>query len=85
QHVPAAAFAALDQPIESDVVAADDDAARDVVLGLVAGIPVLRAFDGGSLVNAIGIETFAATLLTCNLRHTGKGTLRLLGLEGRTS
>jgi NADPH-dependent F420 reductase len=86
QHVPAAAFAALDQPIESDViVCGDDDAARDVVLGLVAGIPVLRAFDGGSLVNAIGIEAFAATLLTCNLRHSGKGTLRLLGLEGRTA
>ncbi len=85
QHIPAAAFAALDAPIESDViVCGDDDDARAEVLGLVAGIPVLRAFDGGSLVNAIGIEAFAATLLTCNLRHTGKGTLRLLGLEGWT-
>jgi len=85
QHIPAAAFAALDAPIESDViVCGDDDGARTEVLGLVAGIPVLRAFDGGSLVNAIGIEAFAATLLTCNLRHTGKGTLRLLGLEGWT-
>ncbi len=85
QHVPAAAFAALDVPLESDVVVCgDDDGARGVVLNLVAGIPDLRAFDGGSLVNAVGIEAFAAVLLTCNLRHRGKGTLRLLGLEGHT-
>ncbi|MBM3659105.1 MAG: NADPH-dependent F420 reductase [Actinobacteria bacterium] len=83
QHVPAAAFAALDQPIESDIiVCSDHEPSRELVLGLVAGIPDLRAFDGGSLVNAIGIETFAAVLLTCNIRHKGKGTLRMLGLEG---
>jgi len=81
--VPAAALADLDHPLESDViVCADDDDARRVVLDLVVGIPDLRAFDGGSLVNAIGIEAFAALLITVNLRHRGKGTLRLLGLEG---
>jgi NADPH-dependent F420 reductase len=84
QHVPAAAFAALDAPLESDVVVcADDDAARAVVLDLVAELANLRAFDGGSLANAVGIETFAALLLSVNLRHRGKGTLRLLGVEGR--
>ena len=62
---------------------ADDDASRDVVLDLVADLANLRAFDGGSLENAIGIETFAALLLSVNLRHRGKGTLRLLGVEGR--
>lgn len=83
QHVPAAAFAALDSPVESDVVVCgDDDSARATVLALVAGIPELRAFDGGSLVNSIGVEAFAAVLLTCNLRHRGRGTLRLLGLDG---
>jgi NADPH-dependent F420 reductase len=83
QHVPAAAFSALDAPIESDViVVGDDDGARTVVLDLAVGIPDLRAFDGGSLANAIGIEAFAAVLLTANIRHRGKGTLRLLGLEG---
>ncbi len=81
--VPAAALADLDTPLESDViVVGDDDPARTVVLDLVAGIPDLRAFDGGSLVNAVGIEAFAALLITLNLRHKGKGTLRLLGLEG---
>ena len=32
-------------------------------------IPDLRAFDGGSLENAVGMETFAAVLLTINIRH----------------
>jgi NADPH-dependent F420 reductase len=83
QHVPAAAFAALDEPLQSDVVVCSDhDDAREVVMRLAAGIPELRAFDGGSLANAIGIEAFAAVLLTANLRHKGKGTLRLLGLQG---
>jgi predicted dinucleotide-binding enzyme len=80
--IPAAAFAALDTPLESDVIAcADADDARDAVLGIIEGIPNLRGFDGGSLSNAIGIETFAALLLTVNLRHKGKGSLRLLGVD----
>ena len=84
QHVPAASFAALDDPLESDIlVCADDEEAREAVLDLVASLPNLRGFDGGSLANAVGIEAFAAVLLSVNLRHKGKGTLRLLGVEGR--
>lgn len=80
QHVPAAAFARLDEPLHSDViVCADDAAARRTVLDLVESIPELRAFDGGSLANALGIEAFAALLLSVNLRHKGKGTLQLAG------
>jgi NADPH-dependent F420 reductase len=83
QHVPASAFGALDQPMESDVIACgDDDDARVTVLDLIAGIPNLQAFDGGSLANALGIEAFAAVILSVNLRHRGKGTLRLLGVDG---
>lgn len=82
QHVPAAAFAALDQPLESDVVVCGDDLeAREVVLGLVRGMPNLRGFDGGSTENAVGIETFAALLLSINVRYKGKGTLHLLGVD----
>jgi hypothetical protein len=81
--IPAAAFAALDAQLESDVVVCgDDDAARTLVLDLVIEIPQLRAFDGGSLTNAVGLEAFAAVLLSVNLRHKGRGTLRLLGVEG---
>jgi len=82
QHVPAAAFGKLDEPNDCDVVCCgDDDAARTTVLDLVAGIAGLRAYDGGSLANALGIEAFAAVLLSVNLRHKGKGRLRLLGVE----
>lgn len=83
QHIPASTFAALDKKMEGDVVVCgDDDDARNVVLDLVASMPDLRGFDAGSLVNAVGIETFAADLLSINLRHKGKGTLRFLGLKG---
>jgi NADPH-dependent F420 reductase len=84
QHVPAAALAHVDQPVEGDVVVcADDDGARDMVLGLVAEIPNLRGFDGGPLANALGIETFAALLLTINVRHGGKASVRFVGVEPR--
>jgi NADPH-dependent F420 reductase len=84
QHIPAAALASIDQPVEGDViVCADDDNARAAVLGVAAEIPNLRGFDGGPLANALGIETFAAVLLTVNLRHQGKASLRLVGVEPR--
>ena len=53
------------------------------MLDLIDGIPDLRAFDGGSLENAVGIETFAAVLLTINIRHKGEATLRLDGIGPR--
>jgi predicted dinucleotide-binding enzyme len=82
--VPASALLALDRPLDSDVVVvADDDEAREVVLSLAAAIPGAHGLDGGTLANAIGIETFAAVLLTINLRHRGKGALRVVGVEGR--
>jgi len=65
------------------IVCADDDDARTTVLDLVARIPHLRGFDGGSVANAVGIEAFAAVLLTINLRHKGKASLRLVGVEPR--
>lgn len=84
QHVPADALESLDADLETDVVVCgDDDDARATVMGLVAEIPGLRAFDAGSLANALGVEAFAAVLLTINLRHRGKGTLRLSGVEAR--
>jgi NADPH-dependent F420 reductase len=84
QHIPAAALGDLDRPVECDVVVcADDDAARADVLELVAGIPNLRGFDAGSLANAVGVESFTATLLSINLRHRGSASLRLTGVEPR--
>jgi hypothetical protein len=79
--VPAAEFAELDHKMESDVVACgDDDTARAALMKIIESIPDLRAFDGGSLENAVGMETFAAVLLTINIRHKVRAGLRLSGI-----
>jgi len=76
--VPAAEFAELDHTMESDVVVlGDQDAARSALMDVTSSIPNLRALDGGSLRNAVGMETFAAVLLTVNIRHKMRASLRL--------
>ena len=76
--VPAAEFAALDHEMESDVVVlGDDDEAKATVMDITSSIPNLRPLDGGSLRNAVGMETFAAVLLTVNIRHKMRASLRL--------
>lgn len=80
--VPAAEFLDLDHVMHSDVVVlGNDDEARRTLMDLVVEIPDLRAFDGGSLANAVGMETFAAILLTINIRHKGRASLRLTGVD----
>jgi 8-hydroxy-5-deazaflavin:NADPH oxidoreductase len=77
--VPAAEFADLDRDMESDVVVlGDEDDARDTLMNIVSSIPNLRPLDGGSLRNAVGMETFAAILLTINVRHKMRASLRLI-------
>lgn len=79
--VPAAEFVDLEHKMESDVVACgDDDAARKALMDIIVSIPDLRAFDGGSLENAVGMETFAAVMLTINIRHKVRAGLRLSGI-----
>ncbi|HEX2736675.1 MAG TPA: NADPH-dependent F420 reductase, partial [Acidimicrobiia bacterium] len=79
--VPAAQFGELEHDMESDVVVlGDDDDARHTLMDVVQSVPHLRAFDGGSLANAVGMEAFAAVLLTINLRHKGRASLRLTGI-----
>ena len=76
--VPAAEFGALDRDMESDVVVlGDEDEAKATVMEIVESIPDLRALDGGSLRNAVGMETFAAVLLTVNIRHKMRASLSL--------
>lgn len=82
--VPAAALGDLDHELGTDVlVVGDEDAARIRVLDLVDSIPGLRGLDAGPLVNALGLEAFAAALLTVNLRHKGEGSLRVEGIGPR--
>jgi len=77
--VPAAEFADLDRDMESDVVVlGDEDEARNTLMHIVGSIPNLRPLDGGSLQNAVGMETFAAILLTINVRHKMRASLRLI-------
>jgi NADPH-dependent F420 reductase len=79
--VPAAEFGELDHEMESDVVVlGDDDDARATLMDITRSIPRLRPLDGGSLHNAVGMETFAAVLLTINIRHKGRASLRLTGV-----
>jgi 8-hydroxy-5-deazaflavin:NADPH oxidoreductase len=76
--VPAAEFAALERPMESDVVVlGDEDEAKSTLMEITSSIPNLRPLDGGSLRNAVGMETFAAVLLTINVRHRMRASLRL--------
>jgi len=62
------------------VVLGDDDDARATLMEITRSMPVLRPLDGGSLANAVGMETFAAVLLTVNLRQKGRASLRLTGV-----
>lgn len=78
-HVPASALVALDRPLVGDVVVVSDDLeALRSTKALVSSMPDLRALDGGSLENALGLEAFCAVLLTVNLRYGGRATLRLM-------
>ncbi|HEY3670638.1 MAG TPA: NADPH-dependent F420 reductase [Acidimicrobiia bacterium] len=83
--VPAAALGDISQPLTGDVLVVGDEEGRPTVLDLVDAIPNLRAFDAGSLENAIGLETFSAALLTVNLRHKGEASLRIEGVGPRTT
>ena len=76
--VPAAEFADLDHTMESDVVVlGDQDDAKSALMEITSSIPNLRPLDGGSLRNAVGMETFAAVLLTVNIRHKMRASLKL--------
>ncbi|MGH8975973.1 MAG: NADPH-dependent F420 reductase, partial [Acidimicrobiia bacterium] len=78
-HVPATAFANLDKPMLGDVVVVSDHLeALRATEALVSAMPDLRALDGGSLENALGLESFTAVILTVNLRYGGRATLQLM-------
>ncbi|MDQ3945977.1 MAG: NADPH-dependent F420 reductase [Actinomycetota bacterium] len=78
-HVPAAAFANLERPMVGDVVVVSDHLeALRATEALVSAMPDLRALDGGSLENALGLESFTAVILTVNLRYGGRATLQLM-------
>ncbi len=82
--IPASELGDLGHTLHTDVlVAADDDAARTTVMDLIDAMPGLRAFDAGSLANAMGIEALTAALITINIRHKGQASVHLSGVEPR--
>jgi predicted dinucleotide-binding enzyme len=52
-------------------------------MDLAEGIPDLRAFDAGSLANALALEAMTAALITVNMRHRGQASIHLTGVEPR--
>lgn len=82
QHVPAADLGDLGHELDGDViVCGDDDGACELVAERVRDIRRLRPLRGGSLVNSVGIEAFAAILLTLNVRLGTRTSLGLLGID----
>jgi len=84
-HVGAEALAALDAPLDTDVlVAGDDRAARETVRALVEAIPGARYVDAGPLENARIVESITALLVGINIRYKVHASgLRFTGLDRR--
>ena len=83
-HLPAKELAAIDHPMEGDVlVCSDHPEASQATCQLVEKIEGLRALDAGSLANATPIEAFTAVLLQLNVRYKTRAGLRLTGIDKR--
>jgi len=81
-HLPAAGLAALDRPVDADVlVCGDDPAARSSVARLAAIIPGVRAIEVGGLAHAGALEAMTGVLVGVNSRYRAHSTLRLVGLR----
>ena len=70
-----------DAPLDCDVIVCSDDAdAAQLVRGLAAKIPGVRAISGGKLENARIVEQITALLIGLNIRHKGHAGIRITGL-----
>jgi NADPH-dependent F420 reductase len=80
-HVSAAHLAEPEHAIDCDVlVCADDEGARALAIGLLADLG-LRAFDAGSLRNAVALEALTPVLIHMNKRYKVKSAgLRITGV-----
>jgi NADPH-dependent F420 reductase len=81
-HLPAREVAALDAPLEGDVlVCSDHEGAFDVLAGCIGRIPRLRALDAGTLSSAPALESFTAVLLQLNARYRTRVGVKLTGID----
>lgn len=70
-----------DEPLDCDVIVCSDDPdAAQLVRGLAAKIPGVRAVDGGKLENSRIVEQITALLIGLNIRHKGHAGVRITGL-----
>lgn len=83
-HLPAGELAALERPLDADVlVCADDGATAARVVELVELVPGLRGVRAGTLASANAVEALTAVLLNVNRRYRAHVALRLSGLGGQ--
>lgn len=81
QNLSAVELAALDHPLEADVVVCGDNAAaRNVTMSLINRIPGLRAVNGDGLANAHHLEEITALLLSLNRIHRAHSSIRITGI-----
>ena len=70
-----------DADLDCDVIVCSDDPnATQVAMDLAAKIAGVRAIDGGKLENARIVEQITALLIGLNIRHKGRGGIRITGL-----
>jgi NADPH-dependent F420 reductase len=81
-HLPARELAALEHPVDSDVlICSDHPEATEATAEVVRHIPGLRPLDAGELSNAAPIEAFAAVLLQLNARYRTRVAIKLTGID----
>jgi NADPH-dependent F420 reductase len=79
-HLPAKEVAAIDRPLEADVlVCSDHPEAIKVVSALTVRMPRLRPLEAGSLSCATAIEGLTAVLLQLNRKYKTRAAIRITG------
>jgi 8-hydroxy-5-deazaflavin:NADPH oxidoreductase len=80
-HSLAAATLGGDEPPDEDaLVCGDDDAAKELALGLAASIVAGRGLDAGPLASARALEGLTAIIVNLNRRYRGRAGFRVTGL-----
>lgn len=81
-HLPARELAAIDRPLDADVlVTADTQEGLAEAVEFVGRIEGLRGVAAGSLSACGAIEAFTAVLLGVNVAHRAHASIRLTGLR----
>jgi NADPH-dependent F420 reductase len=80
QHLPAKELAAIDKPLDADVLICSDHAeAITAVSALTVRMPGLRPLEAGSLSSAAAVEAMTAVLLQLNRRYKTRAAIRVTG------